>query len=81
MDAHETNTDELIEAHAADDFAHLVEGEFFHVVRGCDELWGRMASCAPMASALFEQDCSSATGRLTTGRRMPSCPTVGVRGY
>jgi hypothetical protein len=28
--------------------------------------WGRMASCAPMVSALFERGYSSATGRLTT---------------
>jgi hypothetical protein len=38
--------------------------------------WGRMASCGRLAIGLLELLLHRKAGRLTIGRRMPSCPTL-----
>jgi len=39
-------------------------------------LWGRMVSCSADGIGAPATDCSVARGRLTTGRRLPACPTL-----
>jgi hypothetical protein len=52
-----------------------------HASRACVEKnvaepkWGRMASCGRLAIGLLELLLHRKAGRLTIGRRMPSCPT------